>query len=41
MFQTKNNKSVLPSKICFYAFSVKRKENDLQRKYIRLGSSAN
>ena len=28
----KNSKRLLPSKIRFYAFSVKRKENDLERK---------
>ena len=39
-FFTKNSDHELPANVCFYAFSVKRKENDLDRKHRLLGGPA-
>ena len=36
----KNNKHEFPSKVCFETFSEKCKENELRRKYMLLGGSA-
>ena len=40
MFLTENNHHELPANVCFQAFSIKRKENDLDRKYRLLGGPA-
>ena len=39
-FKQKNNDHELPANVCFKTFSVKRKENDLDKKYRILGGIA-